>query len=129
MNQFVCVVTMLVLVGCGKSATKSELAQRCDRALGKVLLIDQYNEPGSTMSAGERAILDQLRSVSQSQCEEEGLTKEQAACFENVRDIATLLAAAECPAIVAAQPSWFRVPPPDMRREVLKKLRNDRVRE
>ncbi len=70
-------------------------------------------------SEGEQAIMDGVRSMSLRKCEEEGLSVAQAACFQTIRDVDSLLQVASCPAIAAKKPSWLRVPPGDLSRQML----------
>ena len=129
-SLFTCValVPLLGSTGCGVGPGNNpgkELAKRCERALAKVSLEEMYNAPGVTgkPSGGEKAIMDGVRKASLATCQAEGLTREQAACFEKIKDIESLYETADCPAIVAKMPSWFRVPPPEMRREALEKMK------
>jgi len=110
-------VSLALIVGCEKS---DELAERCAKALSKVALDEKYRQ--GEIDPGEQAIMDAVRKVSQSTCEAEGLTPEQAACFDTIVDIVTLFRAADCPALAAKQPSWFHVPPPEVRHRALENM-------
>lgn len=115
----------LLALGCSKSDGDTGLAKRCERAIAKVTLEEMYDAPGAAGKPGEdeKAIIDRVRKLSQAQCEAEGLTPEQAACFESIKDIQTLFEAADCPAIAEEKPTWFNVPPPELRRQALEKMR------
>ena len=124
-------VTLLLLLPACESASDTDLARRCERAIAKVALdaTQASSAPSSKPSPGEQAIIDSVRKASQAKCEAEGLTVEQAACFDDIVDVETLFMAADCPAIAANKPSWFSVPPPEVRQEALREMRARRASE
>lgn len=100
------------------------LSKRCAKAIAKVSL-DEFmaNAPESGKpKPAEQAIIDGVRKQSQAACESEGLTEEQAACFEAIKDIETLFQVADCPAIAAKKPSWLRLPPDAERKKALESM-------
>ena len=98
------------------------LSKRCSTALSRVAMDELVASQGKP-SPGEQAIMDGVRKQSQAACEAEGLTEEQAACFDSIVDLETLFLAADCPAIAAKQPSWLRVPPPELRKAALDEMK------
>ena len=100
-------------------------SKRCSQAIAKVAM-DDFMAAASDgkPSPGEQAIIDGVRKQSQAACEAEGLTEEQAACFDSIKDLETLFFAADCPALAAKRPSWFKVPPPEVRKTTLEQMKN-----
>jgi len=117
------IATVLALTSCNKSDTDHEMAKRCERAVAKVGLEELQNSATGKPSAQEQAIMDGVRTMTVAKCQSEGLTKEQAACLDKINNIESLFEAADCPAIAAKKPSWFQVPPPEVRKEALEQMR------
>lgn len=102
------------------------LAKRCSQAIAKVSLDElMATVPNGKPSPGEQAIIDGVRKQSQAACESEGLSEEQAACLDAIKDVDTLLKAGDCPAIAAKKPSWLTVPSPEARKAVEEKTAPD----
>lgn len=84
--------------GCGSDS--DALARRCERVLSKTL-----------RAIGGDALADpSIVERSTELCVREGLTDAQAACFEEVDDLGSLIDVADCEAIRESRPSWFRLP-------------------
>ncbi len=107
------------------TAVDDALSERCAKALSKVGMDEMMASHGKP-SAQEQAIIDGVRKKSQATCESEGLTEEQAACFDAIVDIETLFLSADCPAIAAKQPSWLQMPPPEERKKALDEMKKKR---
>lgn len=131
MLRYTLLITFVVgFASCEKEESSAEsdaLAKRCAKALSKVGM-DVYMQGNGKPAPEEQLIIDGVRKVAQVKCEAEGLSPEQAACFDAIVDIDTLFLSADCPAIAAKKPSWLSVPPREERKKVLnqrKQLRDE----